>query len=105
MEDKFTPGYSGTNSTTAQGNYLSLVSEKIVALEKKVYEAYQEAERFKEDAFRQSESGKKLRSLGDNNKLEELNKILRKVVPLLKESYEELNTYHKLQNHDPVTII
>ena len=45
MEDKFTPGYSGTNSTTAQGNYLSLVSEKIVALEKKVYEAYQEAER------------------------------------------------------------
>ena len=37
MEDKFTPGYSGTNSTTAQGNYLSLVSEKIVALEKKVY--------------------------------------------------------------------
>lgn len=105
MEDKFAPGYSGTDSTTAQGNYLSLVSEKIVALERKVDEACQEAERFKEEAFRQSESGRKLRSLGDNNKLEELDKILRKVVHLLKESYEELNTYHKLQNHDPVTII
>ena len=105
MADKFAQGYSGTDSTTAQGNYLSLVSEKIVALEKKVYEAYQEAERFKEEASRQSESGKKLRSLGDNNKLEELDKILRKVVHHLEESYEELNTYHKLQNHDPVTII
>ena len=105
MEDKFAPGYSGTDSTTAQGNYLSLISEKIVALEKKVYEAYQEAEHFKEEAFRQSESGKKLRSLGDNNKLEELNKILRKVVPLLKESYEKLDTYHKLHFHDPITII
>ena len=52
MADKFAQGYSGTDSTTAQGNYLSLVSEKIVALEKKVYEAYQEAERFKEEAFR-----------------------------------------------------
>ena len=99
MADKFAQGYSGTDSTTAQGNYLSLVSEKIVALEKKVYEAYQEAERFKEEAFRQSESGKKLRSLGDNNK------ILRKVVPLLKESYEKLDTYHKLHFHDPITII
>ena len=105
MADKFAPGYSGTDSTTAQGNYLSLVSEKIAALEKKVYEAYKEAERLKEEAFRQSESGKKLRSLGDNNKLEELNKILRKVVPLLKESYEKLDTYHKLHFHDPITII
>ena len=105
MADKFAQGYSGTDSTTAQGNYLSLVSEKIVALEKKVYEAYQEAECFKEEAFRQSESGKKLRSLEDNNKLEELNKILRKVVPLLKESYEELNTDHNLHFHDPITII
>ncbi len=105
MADKFAPGYSGTDSTTAQGNYLSLVSEKIVALERKVDEACQEAERFKEEASRQSESGKKLRSLGDNNKLEELNKILRKVVPLLKESYEKLDTYHKLYFHDPITII